>query len=210
MSTKEVVFMPNVRLSFPDIWRPGKPAKDKPNEPGKYGAQFIIVPESEAHKRVKEAMLRTAQGEFGVNWQNVMRAMDKKNKALRDGNDHLDKSGAIRDGYEGMKYLTARNVNKPAIVDRFLVNGQPRILTEADGKPYGGCFVNAKVEIIAMKAFENVPNQVYAKLLSIQWYDEGTAFSGAPPTADGFDFEDGGEGGGEGGGQVEADDNLFD
>jgi hypothetical protein len=191
MSSKEVIILHDVRLSFPDLWKPGKPPADKPNEPGKYGGQFIFAPGSPPEALVKQTMLRVAQQEFGTNWQNVMRAMDKKNKCLRVGDDNLDKSGAVRDGYEGMLYVPARNVNKPMIVDRFRnKDGQPIILTQETGRPYGGCYVNAKLEIIAMKAFEKVPNQVYAKLLSIQYFREGDPFSGAPATADGFDFDD--------------------
>jgi hypothetical protein len=194
MSSKEIVILKDVRLSFPDIWKPGRPPKDKPTEPGKYGGQFIFDKGSEAHQIVQAAMMRQAQAEFGPNWANVMRAMDKKNKAMRDGNDNLDKSGAIRDGYADKLFITARNKVRPMIVDRYLVNGQPKELTEADGRPYGGCYVNVKVEIVAGKAWEQVPNQVYAKLLSIQFIRDGEAFSGGPTNADGFDFdeEDGG------------------
>jgi hypothetical protein len=185
MSTKKVVFINDVRLSFPDIWKPGKPMND--GDTPKYGASFLFGTESPQHVAVRDAMIECAKAEYGANWQNVLRTMDASKKCLRKGDDSLDKAGAVRDGYTGNMYVVARNEVAPEIVGPKLnADGSFRILTQRDGKPYGGCQVNAKVEIVAMKAFEKVPNQVFAKLLAIQFYKDGVAFGGAMPSAEGF------------------------
>lgn len=183
----------SVRLSFPDIWRPGKPQNE--GDTPKYGGQFIIEPGSENEKIAKEAMMAAATEAFGVNWAAIVKAMEKSKKCLRIGNDNLDKEGNIRDGYIDKIYIVARNKAKPAIVAAKAKNadGSWNYLTEADGKPYGGCFVNAKINIKAMKAKDKIPNQIYATLEAIQFVRDGDAFGAGPGTAEGFDDVDGAE-----------------
>ncbi|MEN9315456.1 MAG: hypothetical protein RIS35_1849 [Pseudomonadota bacterium] len=181
-----IVILRDVRLSYPDLWKPGKPMN--PTDTPKYGAQLIFSPDSDAAKVAKETFIAVAQEVFGANWQNVVAAMEKSKKCLRKGDENLTKDGAIRDGYAGNQYVVARNKAKPLVIGpRKGPDGQFPILTENDGKPYGGCFVNAKVDIKAMKGFEKVPSQVYATLLTIQFVRDGQAFGAAPGTAEGFD-----------------------
>lgn len=170
----------------------------------KYGCQSIIEPGSEAEQAAKAAMAQTAQETFGANWQAIVKAMEKSKKCLRNGNDNLDKDGNIRDGYADKMYLVARNKAKPALVGRKNPDGTFQHLTEADGKPYGGCFANVKVDIKAMKAKEKIPNQIYASLLAVQFVRDGEAFGAAPGTPDGFDDEPGADAGTSG-----SDDGLF-
>lgn len=186
-----VVQLKNVRLSFPDLWKPGRPMNE--GDTPKYGGQFIIAPGSEAEKVAKEALIAAAQETFGANWQAIVKAMEKSKKCLRLGNDNLDKEGNVRQGYADMMYLVARNKAKPAIVAAKAKNadGSWNYLTEADGKPYGGCFVNVKVNIQAMKAKDKIPNQIYASLQAIQFVGDGEAFGAGPGTPEGFDDVEG-------------------
>lgn len=183
-----IVILKNVRLSYPDLWKPSKPMN--PTDAPKYGAQFIFEPTSDAAAVAKDAMVKTAQETFGPNWQQIVAAMEKTKRCLRKGDENLTKDGALRDGYQGMLYLVARNKAKPLVIgQRRGPDGQFPVLTEADGKPYGGCFVNAKVDIKAMKGFEQVPSQIYATLLTVQFLRDGVAFGAAPGTAEGFEDE---------------------
>ena len=181
------VQLKDVRLSFPDLWKPGKPLN--PTDTPKFGGQFIIEPGSENEKIIKAAMVAEAQGMFGPNWQAIVSAMEKSKKCFRRGDDNLDNSGAIRLGYEGKMYIVARNKSKPAIVGAKAKNadGSWNYLTEADGKPYGGCYVNAKLNIKAMKAKEQIPNQIYATLEAVQFVRDGESFGSGPGNAEGFD-----------------------
>lgn len=188
-----VVILKNVRLSFPDLWKPGKPMND--GDVPKFGGQFIITPGSEAEKIAKDALVAAATETFGANWQAIVKAMEKSKKCVRQGDDNLDKDGNIRNGYAGNLYIVARNKAKPAIVGARAKNadGSWNYLNEADGKPYGGCMVNVKVNIQAMKAKDKIPNQIYASLLSVQFVADGEAFGAAPGTAEGFDDVEGAE-----------------
>lgn len=184
-----IVQLKHVRLSFPDVFKPGKPMN--PGDTPKFGAQLIIEKGSENEKAVKAAMATAAKETYGENWAAIVGAMEKSKKCLRDGNTNLDSAGNIRDGYKDMSYVSARNKAKPAVVDaRRDSSGQWVPLTEADGKIYGGCIVNAKIEVLAMKGKEKVPNNIYASLQAIQYVSKGKAFGAAPGTPEGFDDED--------------------
>jgi hypothetical protein len=180
-----IVILKNVRVSFPDLFKPGKPMNE--GDAAKYGCQSIIDIGSDAEKSAKMAMAQTAQETFGANWQAIVKAMEKTKKCLRTGDDNLDKDGNIRDGYAGKMYLVARNKAKPALVGGKNPDGSFKHLTEEDGKPYGGCYANVKVDIKAMKAKEKIPNQIYASLLAVQFVRDGDAFGAAPGTPEGFD-----------------------
>ncbi len=189
-----VVILKNVRLSYPDLWKPGKPMNE--GDVPKYGGQFIFDADSEAGPAAQEALINAAKETFGENWKAIVGAMEKSKKCVRKGDDNLTKDGAVRDGYAGKLYLVARNKAKPLIIGprKDPSTGQFPTLTEEGGKPYGGCYVNVKVDIKAMKGKEKIPNQVYATLLTVQFVSDGEAFGAAPGTAEGFDDVEGAAG----------------
>ena len=188
------IILKGVRLAFPDIWKPGDPPVGSVSKTPKYGASLIFAKESPAYALALAEFSRVAQEKWGANWQAIVGAIEASKKCIRDGNKHLDKSGVPRDGFKDMMYVVARNKTRPAIVDNRFANGQPVPLTEADGRPYGGCYVNAKIEMYAM----DKPGQgrsVNGTLLALQFLRHGDAFSGSPGTPDGFEDEgDEGEG----------------
>jgi Protein of unknown function (DUF2815) len=202
------VILKNVRLSYPDIWQPGAPPKNaKPGQVGKFGCQGIFAPDSEAAKVAQAAFLKAAQETFGPNWQAILEAMEKSKKCIRNGNANLDQSGNVRQGYAGNLYIVARNKSKPVIVDAAKRGGEWVHLTEADGKPYGGCYVNLKVDIYAQKAKGEISANVSATLKAIQFVSDGEAFGSGPGNADGF--EDMGTDEGEGSASPAVAANLF-
>ena len=184
------VILKNVRLSFPDLWKPGKPMNE--GDVPKYGAQFIFDKDSEAAATAKAALMSAAQETFGANWQAIVGAMEKSKKCVRNGDDNLTKDGTVREGYAGKLYIVARNKTKPLVIGpKRGADGEFPRLTEEGGKPYGGCFVNVKVDIKAMKAKDRIPNQIYATLQTVQFVGDGEAFGAAPGTAEGFDDVEG-------------------
>lgn len=208
MST--IVFLNNVRLSHPHLWVPAPQMAGSTSGP-KYDGSFIMDKDSQACKDAIAAFMKEAQATFGANFQTIVGAMDKGKKCLRDGNSKLTKEGAISAGYEGKMFLVAKNKVKPIVIASRFFNGKPVHLDEAgnasvDGRqltaaelgftpkgPYGGCYVNAKVDIYAM----NKPGiqGIYATLLAVQFHADGESFGGGgTPTADGFaegDYDDG-------------------
>lgn len=207
------IILKNVRLSFPDLHNPGTPHANSTDKTPKYGAHFLMGKDSEAFKVAMAEFSRVAQEKWGANWQAIVGAIERTKKALRDGNFSLDKAGVVRDGYKDVMFVAAKNKAKPAIVDSKFVDGKPVVLTADSGKPYGGCYVNAKVEFYAM----DKPGQgksINCTLKAVQFVRDGEAFAGGPGTADGFEDEGGDEGEGNAFGEAgaapaEAAANLF-
>lgn len=179
------IFVNDVRLSFPDLRKRGLPPKDKPNEPGKYGCQGIFAPESPAHIAVRDAVIAVAKAQWPENWQAIVGAMSNDKKCLRKGDMNLDGKGQVRDGYAGMLYVKASNQNEVPLIDKIAKkpDGSWNILPASSGKPYGGCFVNLKIDVYASTKHGNA---VHATLQAVQFVRDGEAFGGAPATADGF------------------------
>ena len=196
------VILKGARLSYPDLFEPGKPMEGQTS--GKYGGQFIFDIGSENERIAKEAFSATAKETFGQNWQNIVSVMEKSKKCIRKGDENLTNDGAIRDGYAGKLYIVARNKVQPLLIgpvrtmpkgtnDSDHSDGFPILKTENGTQLYGGCIVNVKLDIRAMKAKDKIPNQVYATLLTVQHAADGPSFGSARGTADGFEDEEGAE-----------------
>lgn len=161
----------NVRLSFPKLWT-AKSYKtgDKP----KFGANFLIDKEDneELLKQVKGAIWGAAKEKFGEKAADMF----KKNKIAICLHEGADKD---YDGYgEQNMYLSASSSKRPLIIDR---DRTP--LTEEDGRPYAGCYVNAIVRIW----IQEDGKWVNAELLGVQFASEGEPFGGGRITEEAFD-----------------------
>ncbi len=206
------IVLKNVRLDYFDVFTAAEPQeeKDKANpKKWKFKVKAIIDPASDAANLAKAAMISAAKELWGDNHLNVIRALPANSKALRKGEDNLGTDGSIRAGYEGMLYISASNVMKPQVIGPLKHNGKFVNVT-ADARafiegveispppypivaPYRGCYVNLKVQFVAGKADpqRGMPNQVYCKLLAMQFVRDGEAFGNGPTTAEGFDDVEG-------------------
>ena len=143
---------------------------------------------------------------WGANYAFVVDAMAKNNKSIRNGNGNLNTDGSIRPEYQDMLFVSGSNGAKPAVVGPQKFNGK-FVDISADGRafqngiemspppyqitaPYRGCYVNLKVQFIAGKAKDEMPNQVYAKFEALQFVKNGEAFGSGPASAEGFDDEE--------------------
>lgn len=183
------VILNDVRLSYPNLWVPGKP----PNTPGepKYGCHGIMAKGSPAYELAVKAFMTVATDAWGPNAMNIVRSLSRDKKCIREGNQNVDPKGVIKDGYKDMFYIAARNKAKPMIVDSMRrmnpETGKPDwVIVPDNGRIYGGCKVNLKVDIYAM-AKPGMGQQINATLLAVQYAGEGQAFGSAPGTAEGFD-----------------------
>ena len=97
---------------------------------------------------------------------------------MRDGDE------VEYDGYAGCFSLKASTKKRPIVV-----NKDKTPLVEEDGKPYGGCYVNATVDFW-------VQNNAYGKrvnstLLAVQFFKDGEPFAdGAVGDVNDFDMFD--------------------
>ena len=180
----------DVRLSFPRLWTPAEyeAGDGKP----RWSATFLIVPGSDNDKNIRAAIQAQAAETFKAKAASAL--------AQYQGNSqkfcYLDGApgGVPRyEGYEGVWALTThrqKNSKNGTQAPPLIINSDRAPLTEESGKPYAGCFVNAKVSIYAQSG----PNAgIRASFSAVQFWRDGEAFSSSKPSADGFDAVEGGD-----------------
>lgn len=163
----------NVRLSFPDIF---EPRAFKPGDPLKYKATFLLEKSDPQIKAIDAAILSALTDKVGT------KAAATLKNIKGNPNKYCFQDGDAKeyDGYAGHMALTANSKARPLVLDR-----DKTPLTQSDGKPYAGCYVNASVEVFA---YDNSGVGVSATLKGVQFVKDGDAFGGgAPASPDDFD-----------------------
>ena len=166
------IAIPNARLAFPDIWAPRVP--DEGGGKAKYGGLFIISPSAPVVAELRNAFAAVAKEKWGTKADVILKAIIGQDKTcLHEGN--VTKSQY--NGFQDMLYVSARTEQRPTIVDR---NRTP--LTQADGKPYSGCYVTALVELYAQD--NKYGKRINAQLRGLQFSADGDAFAAGTPAAE--------------------------
>lgn len=181
------VTLQNVRLSYAHIFKPGKDMKDDKGNviPGKFGAVLMIDPDTDIGKKNLAKLKKAKEDVMSEQWGSkppklpADRLCTKKYKVPEDedGEPNMD---AAKEEYMGMYLVSARNKDRPQIVDNRKGADKKWIrLEEADGRPYSGCYANV---IVRLWAQDNTYGQrVNAALELVQFYKHGEAFSEAAP-----------------------------
>lgn len=166
MSTSDIIQLKNVRLSFPRLFTA---RAFRPGQEPRFEASFLLDPSNKDHASTIQLLRATAKKLAEETWQGKIPKDLKLCFGKGDDKEY--------DGYSGMVYLTSSNKTRPTVVDR---NRSP--LTEADGKPYAGCFVNATVTLWAMN--NEFGKRINANLRGIQFVRDGEAFGVKPVDAE--------------------------
>lgn len=171
-----IVKLSNVRLAFPQIFE-AKPFQGAGHP--SFTAMLLIDPVKQAAliDEVKKTMIAVAKEKWAGKADSVFASLKGTDKVcLRSGDTKSDYSG-----FEGMMFLSTRSQNRPLVIDR---DKSP--LTAADGRPYGGSYVNASIEIWAQD--NGFGKRINASLRGLQFYKDGDAFAaGAPADESEFD-----------------------
>jgi hypothetical protein len=171
------VMLRNVRLAFPALFQPktvngeGDPA---------FGATFIMDPATNKAEieAVNAAIDKVAADKWGAKGAEVAKTLRKAGKVcLRDGDEKAE-----YEGYEGNMFVAARSKSRPLVIDR-----DKTPLVEADGRPYGGCYVNATIDVWAQD--NQYGKRINASLSGVQFVRDGEAFGGSRPASP-DDFEE--------------------
>ena len=176
------IVLNNVRLAFPVLFK-----AEQFNGTGEaaYSASLLLPPGHPGIKAIEEGIEKVGQEKWGKGWPAVKKTAEKKDlNCLHDGD-----TKAKYAGFEGNMYVSTRATEdkRPTVVDR---NRTP--LTAADGKIYGGCYVNA---IVVLWAQDNQFGQrVNAQLTGVQFFKDGDSFGGGAMAADADEFADIAEG----------------
>jgi hypothetical protein len=164
-----------VRLSFPNLFV--AKAGDQGGE-AKFSAGLLIDPNDPQVQQIKDAMQQVAKDKWGAKWEQQYKAMAAADKlALHNGDTKAQYAG-----YEGMLFINASNPVRPLVLDR-----DKTPLTEADGRPYGGCYVNVSIELWAQD--NKFGKRINASLGGVQFVKDGDRFGGGS-SADESDFDE--------------------
>lgn len=172
------IVLPMVRLSYPALFKPtAMKNADGTVGKAKFSATLLLNKKEHAatikavEKLIERAMLDKFQKKVSL-----------KNVCLHDGNDKEDKEGY---GDEVM-YLVAKSDTRPAVVRQVGTNLEH--LSEEDGVVYGGCYVDASIEVFAYK-HQLGGNGVSAQLRAIRFRKDGQSFGGGGPVDAEKEFE---------------------
>ena len=167
-----IVKVQNVRISFPSLFE--AKAVNGEGEP-RFSAAFVIVPGSENAKVLANALDAVAKEKWGAKAAGILGELKQKGRvAFKES--PLSKDGEVYDGFEGMFSLNASNQQRVAVIDR-----DTTPLTPQDGRPYGGCFVDASIDLWAQD--NSWGKRINAKLRWVQFRGDGDAFSGGAPVS---------------------------
>lgn len=161
------ITLQNVRLSFPSLFRKAVFGGDET----KFEATFLL--DKKTHAEVIKKI------EAGIE---AISADKHKGKALAADKVCLKDGDTIEyDGYAGNMSIKASSTKRPMVIGK-----DKTPLTEDDGKPYAGCYVNAVVELWGQK--NQFGERVNANLLAVQFAKDGDPFGdGVTASIDDFD-----------------------
>ena len=164
-----------VRLSFPKLFTPE--LYDENAQVARYDATFMVEPGGANDLLIREAINKCAVEKWGAK----AAAELKRLQGNKQKHCYLLEDEVTRDEYEGSCVLSSHR-NEPA-GHPMVVDADATELTEASGRPYSGCYVNASVDIYVQSG--KYPG-VRATLCGVQFVRDGEAFAGAPATASDF------------------------
>lgn len=195
MSDNTVVYLPNVRLSFPRLVEPKASGKNpKPDAVKKYSADFILDPVEDA-KAIADFM--KAVNDVAVNqWKelapDVMKLVnsDRKQRSYGNGSEKISSSTfKVYDGYEGKFFIVANSTRQPQLIQS---DGTPIPTTDIGlyqsltKKMYGGCRMNVAVQPWAQNNDgERGGKGIRCDLLAIQFCADDAPFGEIAPDVSG-------------------------
>lgn len=170
------VSIKKVRGAFLNVFEP----KAIGDGEARYSGAFPIEPGSANAKALDAAVDAVAKEKWKDKAAGVLKELRSKGRICYK-HDALSKDGEVYDGFEGMHSLNASNKARPLVLD---ADKSP--LTQADGKPYSGCYVNLSIDVWAQD--NSFGKRVNATLKGVQFHSDGDAFGGgAPASAEDFD-----------------------
>ena len=175
----EIIYLSNVRLSFPALVEARASAND-PNAKKKFSADFILTPDHPGYAAFMAEYAKAAGAKWMEHAQNVMNMIhaDRKLRCYGAGNEKIDsKTFKPYLGYEGMMYLSASKDVAPQMIqsDGTAVDPANTMAYQALArKLYGGCYVNAAIRPWLQ---ENKHGRgVRCDLVAVQFLKDGEAF----------------------------------
>lgn len=187
-----LVYLTNVRLSFPTLVEPRssvKPSADNPNPAKKYSADFIM----DSNHPGMAAFMKEYATEAAAKWKehaNAVMGMIQNDRRLRCygvGTERVNqKTFKMYDGYEGKVYVSANSDKQPQMInpDGSVADSSNTMLTQSLArKLYGGCYVNVAIQPWLQDNSNG--RAVRCNLIAIQFAADGDAFGDSEPDVTG-------------------------
>ena len=108
--------------------------------------------------------------------------LDGRQRSVRDGSKNTDKSGDVRDGYDGNRYVHATSSSRMPV----LRGDRTEVHLAEESPVYSGCYVNARVSLYAN--LKTGQQGLFASLQGTQFSKDGDSFGGGrKASTDDFD-----------------------
>lgn len=146
----------------------------------RHSSTFLVEPGSANDKAIRKAIAEVAEEKW------PKKGAAKVTSYESNSNKFCYMKGDLKeyDGFQGMMALASHRKQgdgRPTILDQ-----KKNPLQPSDGKPYGGCYVNASVDIYAQDG-ENAG--IRCGLVAVQFARDGDSFGGARQS-NGDEFEE--------------------
>lgn len=190
-----VVFLTNVRLSYPALALPQEMKRDSGEVDKVYGASFLLDKEDPQFTKFLgrcEEVLREAWKENAPMAIQMIWA-DRKSRCFSSGEEHVNsKTMTVKEGYAGKYVISASSGDRqPQAVDgtgQIIDPANSMAVTAAFRKMYGGCRVN-----VALRPWAQMPSArnkntkgIRCDLVAVQFLRDDTAFGEAAPDVSGL------------------------
>ena len=190
--TSNVVYLSNVRLSFPHLVEPQKRINEKTGkERISYNGDFLVAPSDPGLSQFMAQVGKLAMEKWKDKTKDVFEMIqaDRKSRCYGAGEEKKNKKTfEPYDGYAGMTYISASSDTPPQMIQ---ADGKPvdRVNTMAyqalARRLYGGCRVN-----VALRPWLQDNNDhgfgVRCDLVAIQFLADDTAFGEGKVDASGM------------------------
>lgn len=164
-----VIQIKKVRAVYPNLFEPRSVLDSEP----KFSCTLLFSPDHPANAQVKAAIEEAAKNKWGEKAPAVLKAIRASGKTCMRNGDDKDV-----EGFEGNFYVSSSNKKRPKVVDADGVTP----LVASDGRPYGGCFVNAFIDVYALD-MPGVGKGVWASLQAVQFHSNGEIMGGGVSSA---------------------------
>lgn len=149
----EIIFLSDVRLSFPHLVEPQKQKNELTGaERTSWNAEFIMPDNHAGYQQFMTRYTALAQEKWKEHYGAIMQMIhgDRKSRCYGSGSEKINKKTMqVYDGYVGGMFITAGRDSQPQIIQ---ADGSPIDPTNSMAyqqltrKMYGGCRVNAAVK----------------------------------------------------------------
>lgn len=195
MSTENVIYLSDVRLSFPNLVEPQVRTNEQTGEKRiSYNCELLMPENHQGYQQFMQRFAALAQvaGKEHANALIQMIHSDRKSRCYGQGAEKVNKKTfQPYDGYAGMAYITVGSKNPPQVIQP---DGKPVDPTNTMAyqalarKLYGGCRVNAAIKPWWQNANpqKQIGHGIRCDLVAIQFLRDDTPFGEGAVDASGM------------------------